>query len=106
MLRLIVRVVLMLLWVIVAVGAGISTIFFLDPSDYPIVKSVVSQKMITFAIAMAGVIMVEVLYAWRFKIDLEQTFNRIELNPMASAIFLGALILGPCLVSAAIFGTL
>lgn len=90
-------------WMLATAGGGFAAIMMLDPTDYPIVQAAVSSKMITFAVAMFGVVLVEVLYAWRFDINLRETFNRIEQHPMAAALILSALILGPCLVAGSVF---
>lgn len=92
------------IYIAVVLGGAIASVTLLDPTDMPIVKAAISSKMLTYGIAVMGVILAEIVVCWRFKIDVTGAFNVVEQNPIAIAIFMGALTVGNCLLAAAVFG--
>lgn len=96
---------LTLFYALVVCGLSIGSIYFLDAESWEIVKAGMSRGLLTFSIACVAIILAEVFYAWRYHIKPVAAFDRIESNPMACAVFMGAHVLGLCILAAAIFGT-
>lgn len=102
--RSLVRFILMLVYAAVVAGLPAAAIYFLSEEMMGVVKDAISSKTITFAIAMVTLLLAELFYDWRYKIDPVQAFNKVEGNALAVGIFMGARAIAFGLVAALIYG--
>lgn len=92
-------------WAAFVLALTLLAIDGINPDDWPIIKTALSTKIVTFSVAGFCIIMLEVFYAWRFHIDPVKAFDKIENGPMSAAVFLGLHAFGLCVLAGLIFSS-
>lgn len=92
------------LFALVVIGIAAGAVFWLTAHDVAGSFNGLANKTMTFTVAGLSVALMEAYYAWRFRIKVVDTFNRIQADGRGAGLCLGLITLGLCILAGAIFG--
>jgi hypothetical protein len=104
--RILLRGLLLLAYAAVVVAVTATAVLSLTGNGVTSAFLGLANKTLTFITAGISIVLMEAFYAWRYKINAAQAFDRIEADGRGAGLFLGLLTLGLCILAGAIYGSL